>query len=204
MHVTDMLDPAFAYERRLPASDDGPSRDNIQRDRYRVVWDVAIDGRLSREDPSPVWTQAREARWQEFALTFSMLGDGCRRAFEAWFENDHPSHAAMAAFAITPAGEDSRGDRGRCPLCRFPVTKLDTRANRMSAAASAEIRDHHPSWTIDQGLCAQCLDLYESLVVRIGRKDDPIHGEDGSTTTQGVRCVRETLPEARSGVGGHS
>jgi hypothetical protein len=48
MHVADMLDPAFGYERSLPTSDDGPSADNIVRDRYRVLWDVTIDGRLAR------------------------------------------------------------------------------------------------------------------------------------------------------------
>ena len=48
MHISDMLDPAFGYRRALPSSDDGPSADNIVRDRYRVLWDVTIDGRIAR------------------------------------------------------------------------------------------------------------------------------------------------------------
>lgn len=160
MHVADMLDPVFGYQRALPASDDGPSRDNIQRDRYRVLWDVTIDGRLARaggDSRHPT----REVRWQEFAATFSMLGDDCRRAFDEWFDNGHPTHAALAAFAMAPAGSEQTGDSGRCPLCRFPVAVLDPRPERLSAATIAAIRGQHPSWEIDQGLCPQCLDLYE-------------------------------------------
>ena len=160
MHIADMLDPAFGYQRALPASDDGPSRDNVQRDRYRVLWDVTIDGRLARaggDSRHPT----REVRWQEFAATFSMLGDDCRRAFDEWFDNPHPTHAALAAFAMAPAGSEQTGDSGRCPLCRFPVAVLDPRPERLSAATIAAIRGQHPSWEIDQGLCPQCLDLYE-------------------------------------------
>ncbi|MBI3264494.1 MAG: hypothetical protein HYZ58_15310, partial [Acidobacteria bacterium] len=38
MHVADMLDPLFGYQRTLPSSDGGHSHDNILRDRYRVLW----------------------------------------------------------------------------------------------------------------------------------------------------------------------
>ena len=174
MHVADMLDPSFGYERALPASDDGPSRDNIQRDRYRVLWDVTIDGRLacagghprgvrtSHVAPADHGDPTPDARWQEFAATFSMLGDDCRRAFDAWFDNGHPTHAALAAFAVAPGGSETAGDSGRCPLCRFPVVVLDPRPERLAAATIAAIRDHHPSWEIEQGLCPQCLDLYEA------------------------------------------
>ena len=175
MHVADMLDPAFGYQRSLPASDDGPSRDNNQRDRYRVVWDVTIDGRLARAgvdrrgarpaashaDPAADSDAVRAARWREFAATFSMLGDDCRRAFDEWFGTEHPTHAALAAFAIAPAGTDASGASGRCPLCRFPVAALDPRPERLSVAAGAAICDDHPSWEVEQGLCPQCLDLYE-------------------------------------------
>jgi hypothetical protein len=51
---------------------------------------------------------------------------------------------------------------GRCPLCRFPTAALDPRPERLSAATLAAIHDHHPSWDIEQGLCPQCLDLYEA------------------------------------------
>jgi hypothetical protein len=162
MHVSDMLDPAFGYERSLPASDDGPSSDNILRDRYRVLWDVTIDGRLARRgraDPT-----VRETRRQEFAATFAMLGDDEPRLFDDWFDRIEPTHRALVAFAQAPggAGGTSTADSGRCPLCHFPVAALDARPGGLSAAAQAIVRDEYPAWRPEQGLCAQCLDLYEA------------------------------------------
>jgi hypothetical protein len=166
MHVADMLDPAFGYERALPASDDGPSRDNIQRDRYRVLWDVTIDGRLARAGGDPCGVRhhdpTRDFRWQEFAATFSMLGDDCRKAFDEWFDSGHPTHAELVAFALAPTGFETTGDSGRCPLCRFPVASLDARPDRLSPVTVAAIGEQHPSWDLEQGLCSQCLDLYEA------------------------------------------
>jgi hypothetical protein len=96
MHVADMLDPRFGYQRTLPSSDSGPSHDNILRDRYRVLWDVTIDGRLARSGLASDRTSA--ARWQEFASTFAMLGARCRDAFEEWYERRQPTHEALVAF----------------------------------------------------------------------------------------------------------
>jgi len=175
MHVGDMVDPSFGYQRSLPASDDGPSGDNILRDRYRVLWDVTIDGRLVRArhhgrgatlppdqpgQPDPI----REARWREFAATFSMLGERCRDAFDEWFDRIRPTHQSLVTFALAPSvsGSPNNGDSGRCPLCRFPVASLDPLPERLSPATEAAIRINHPAWRIEQGLCSQCLDLYEA------------------------------------------
>lgn len=168
-HVADMLDPGFGYQRSLPLSDDGPSGDNLRRDRYRVLWDVTIDGRLARAhgplepDRPTLPDAARNARWQEFAATFSMLGDEGRRVFDEWFDDVNPTHARLAEFARAPMGSGSAGAlTGRCPLCRFPTATLDSRSGRLSAATRAAIHAQHPAWDIEQGLCPQCLDLYEA------------------------------------------
>ena len=162
MHVADMLDPVFDYQRALPPSDDGPSSDNILRDRYRVLWDVTIDGRLARRGLADA--RVRETRRQEFTATFAMLGDEGPRAFDDWFDRIDPTHAALVAFAQTPNGEGSTNpaDSGRCPLCHFPVAALDPHPDRLSEAAQAIIGADYPAWRPDQGLCAQCLDLYEA------------------------------------------
>lgn len=47
LHVADMLDERFAYLRETFSGD--PSRQNLHRDRYRVLWDVYVEGRLERE-----------------------------------------------------------------------------------------------------------------------------------------------------------
>ena len=157
-HVEDMLDPAFGYERALPASDDGPSADVILADRYRIVWDSSIDGRLVRSGLAA--QGARDARWNEFSTVFAMLGDKCSAVFERWFCGERPTHAAIVAF-ITMPSPDTQGAK-RCPICRFPVASLDPRAAHLSKAVVDAIRVEHPQWTIEHGLCLQCLDLYEA------------------------------------------
>jgi hypothetical protein len=161
-HVSDMLDPVFGYERALPPSDDGPSSDNILRDRYRVLWDVTIDGRLARRGLAGA--RVRETRRQEFAATFAMLGEEGPGVFDDWFDRVEPTHRALVAFAQAPNGVGSTNptDSGRCPLCHFPVAALDPSPGRLSAAAQAIVRDEYPAWRLEQGLCAQCLDLYEA------------------------------------------
>ena len=132
------------------------------RDRYRVLWDVTIDGRLARAGLGS--DRVRGARWQEFMETFSMLGDRGRDLFDDWFDRIRPTHAALVAFARAPNGTGSTNpdDSGRCPLCRFPVAALDRQPERLSVGGVAAIRDDYPTWSIEQGLCSQCLDLYEA------------------------------------------
>lgn len=47
LHVADMLDDQFGYSREGFSGE--PSRQNLQRDRYRILWDVYVEGRLERE-----------------------------------------------------------------------------------------------------------------------------------------------------------
>jgi hypothetical protein len=100
MHVRDILDPAFGYERTV-AWGDGPLPETAFRERYRVLWDVAIDGRLVRA--GRIGAEARVARLGDFARTFPMLGDATERVFDRWFGRRQPTHADMVAFARTPA-----------------------------------------------------------------------------------------------------
>jgi hypothetical protein len=161
-HVADMLDPSFGYERSLPGVDGGPSADNILRDRYRVLWDATIDGRLVKA--GTLGERARDARLREFAATFAMLGDDLPNAFAAWFDQARPTHRALVEFAQAPRTSDNTpvAGTGRCPLCRFPVASLDERPERLSSHAQAMIRADHQNWRIEMGLCPQCLDLYEA------------------------------------------
>lgn len=160
MHVADMLDPAFGYERTLPPADDGPSADNILRDRYRVVWDVTIDGRLARAGRGSAGT--RDARCREFREAFPMLGEGFQSAFAPWWNEPCPTHADLVAFARMPAGTDERLAGSRCPVCRFPVASLDGRVSTLAGPVLTAIRAEHPLWRVAQGLCPQCFDLYEA------------------------------------------
>ncbi len=47
LHVADMLDERFGYVREGFTGD--ASRQNLQRDRYHVLWNVYVEGRLGRK-----------------------------------------------------------------------------------------------------------------------------------------------------------
>ena len=124
----------------LPASDDGPSRDNIQRDRYRVLWDVTIDGRLARAGRGP-----RDAHARELVGRNSPPRSRCLVTIvgaPSMSGSNGPSDARRAGGVRPGAGRGRHraGDSGRCPLCRFPVAALDPRPDRLSAAVAGDSR----------------------------------------------------------------
>jgi len=161
MHVADMLDPAFGYERELPVSEAGPAYDGILRDRYRVIWDTTIDGRLVRGGLLPA--TARQVRLAEFARAFPMLAERTEECFARWFGEARPVHREIVTFAMTP-GSCPAGRRldGRCPLCRLPVAVLDGQVERLAAETVAELVRRYPQWRPELGLCRQCADLSRS------------------------------------------
>jgi hypothetical protein len=100
LHVADLLDPAFGCVRERPSFDPDPAAAHLLRDRYRVVWDVSIDGRLCRE--GFLGSQARADRRRDFARAFRMQEERAEAAFARWFDGPPPTHAAILAFAREP------------------------------------------------------------------------------------------------------
>jgi hypothetical protein len=49
MHVADMLDERFEYRREERLAGETPTQENLIRERYKILWDIYIDGRLSRK-----------------------------------------------------------------------------------------------------------------------------------------------------------
>ncbi len=175
-HIADMLDPAFAYEPRLPRAELGPAHERLLQDRYRVLWDAYIDGRLVRRGWAPLST--RDHRLQEFNKTFPMLGEQAGEAFARFFDSTSLSHAALVTFAVNPAivagaapfhrfPDSPVPQRGlhagqRCPLCGFPTHSFEPEADRLPAQVLAHVRTDFPAWQPTHGLCQQCADLYRS------------------------------------------
>ena len=159
LHVADMLDPEFGYQRQLPDSSQGPSFQNLLLDRYRTLWDTTIEGRLHQEGRGR--EKARDARRREFARTFRMLGDEMDAEFRRWFECRRPRHAEMLAFAQNPrSARAGEGWCGFCPVCRMPCAVPGVA--RLSPGALREMRADDPSWREEQGICLQCTDLLET------------------------------------------
>ncbi len=187
-HITDMLDPAFAYEPRLPRAELGPAHERLLQDRYRVLWDTYIDGRLVRRDWAPASVCQR--RIQEFARTFPMLGERVEEAFARFFDGIALTHSDLVAFATNPASQISNfesldlssgrrfrisnlptGPRfsvpgpqsgERCPLCGFPTHTFVDDPDQLPPQLLDRIRTDFPTWHPSRGLCQQCADLYRS------------------------------------------
>ncbi len=164
MHLHDILDPCFAYQLELPQSEVGPTYDNLIRERYRVLWDTWIDGRLFRQGRASA--EVKQRRLAEFKATFSMLGEGWEAKFSQWFDRPIQRHEDLLAFALNPESEHLQNSpqqiqTGRCPLCRFPSFDLQD-GRGLDSQTVQEIVADFPDWTSDQGLCRQCSDLYQA------------------------------------------
>jgi hypothetical protein len=159
LHVADMLDPAFGYERDPPTPGVDPTYEKLVKDRYRVLWNASVDGRLAARDLLPEGASERGRR--EFLAAFPMLGPEAERHFERFFSGPRPSHGELLRFAGDVEGRAS----GRCPLCRFPTSRLRGEDEPLEARVDESIRRDFPDWpgwSASAGICVQCADLYEA------------------------------------------
>lgn len=100
LHIEDMLDPRFGYEPEFPLSA-APVNRRVLQDRYRVLWDAFIDGRLARQGWVPAGIRAERLR--DFARAFPMLRERTEEAFGRFFEATSLTHAELVAFAADPS-----------------------------------------------------------------------------------------------------
>lgn len=117
LHVADMLDPEFGYEPRLPSAASAPLSDRGRTERYRVLWDTYVDGRLVRGGRAP--STLRAERLREFAQAFPALAGSTEQAFDRFFDAEWRTHAELAAFA--GAGNEGRPDLERVAMAWRPA-----------------------------------------------------------------------------------
>ena len=164
MHIADMLDPGFGYEPDLPAAEGGPTHDRLLKERYRVLWDATIDGRMARRG----WgvESLREERLREFRNTFPMFGEESESLFSRFFDREPHTHVELVTFVLDPraiAGTpQAPHPGGRCPLCGFPTYAFEPEPERLSPQLLVEIVQDFPRWRPSHGLCGQCADLYRA------------------------------------------
>lgn len=164
LHIADMLDPHFGYEPRpWQAADPVPER--LLRDRYRVLWDATIDGRLVRAGLAP--PSVRAERLRDFVRTFPMLAARTEEAFTRFFDGAACTHADLVAFAADLGGALGTQAEGphpgeRCPLCRFPTHAFEPDPSRLPPEVLDRVRVDFPAWDPAQSLCQQCADLYRA------------------------------------------
>jgi hypothetical protein len=164
-HIADMLDPAFAYEPDLPATENGPTYDALLRRRYQVLWDASINGRMVSRGWLP--TSARGEQLAEFTLTFPMLEQATERIFDVFFSTEGHSHRQFVAFAQDPRAAlayapSALQPGSRCALCGFPSYSFEPCPEKLDDFTIAQIVHDFPDWHPARGLCVQCSDLYRA------------------------------------------
>lgn len=170
MHASDLLDEAFGYRFQARLADT-PAQENIVRERYRVLWDITIDGRLTRRGRGTVAT--KEQRWDEFDRLFTLWEEGKRRdVFERLWNTDQPIHAELLRLA-KEAGDGGARAGGICPLCRFPTYAWATEVPHEVAAL---VRRDFPDWRSEHGLCERCAEFYS---LRSARAQGEFHIPQG-------------------------
>jgi len=169
-HIADMLDPEFGYEPSLPPAEGGPTHDRLLKERYRVLWDTTIDGRMARRG----WASdsARAERLREFCCAFPMFGEENHQIFSRFFDQEPHTHAELVAFALDPRAAltdaPPRAHPGsRCPLCGFPTYAFRSEPEKLPPTVLDQIRIDFPKWDPSQGLCAQCADVYSAMELSV-------------------------------------
>lgn len=164
-HIADMLDPQFGYEPTLPKAESGPTYDTLITNRYRVLWDTTIYGRMARRNWCDTAVRAQQLR--DFMHAFPMLQDGSEELFGKFFDGEQPHHAELAIFAYDPREANGqllkRSVPGtHCPLCRFPTHSYEAEPTHLGSEVLQAIAQDFPNWQPEFGLCMQCADLYRA------------------------------------------
>lgn len=142
-HISDMLDLSFAYEPEICLPDAPPAELNLLRERYRVLWDITIDGRLNQDRPK---------RLAEFQKALPSLSG--EKFDELW--SARPSHPELVALAKLVLVRAVKTPGAPCPLCKFP-----TFAWADDPPVEPITRDF-PHWFPEHGCCARCAELYST------------------------------------------
>jgi hypothetical protein len=161
LHIADMLDPEFGFEPWIGGQEEGPTVENLLRERYRALWDTSIDGRL--EATGELSPGGEDLRRLDFLRAFPMLAEDGEALFQRFFYGLRPTHTELAAFAARPVPVGENRAIGRCSLCRMPSAQLHSNPTKLEPEVVGAIRHDFPGWQPDRGLCLQCADLYAAV-----------------------------------------
>jgi hypothetical protein len=162
-HLSDMLNPAFGYSPDLRLTGPVATPQRLVRERYRLLWDATIDGRLARAG-RPVSTM-QEQHELVFNGAYSFWPEEQRRdVFARLWNNDTPQHAELLALASDPRDLQHalRPLPGSpCPLCKFPTFIWADPEVLLDTKSTEAIARQFPAWTPEQGLCDRCREIYD-------------------------------------------
>ena len=178
-HISDILDDYFNYDPDTKVGQN-PGEETLILQRYRVLWCLNIDSRLSRMEKEPML--AKQDRFKEFRSWYRKIPPTqMKSVFEGLWLTDMFSHAELMEMAadttrvldraVEVDGADLPDTTQKavmlmpgfpCPLCRFPtyswVENLET---DIEPYVLDFIRDNHPGWDTPFGACDRCIEVYK-------------------------------------------
>ncbi|MCP5528625.1 MAG: hypothetical protein H7A47_17680 [Verrucomicrobiales bacterium] len=162
-HLADMVDDGFGYSPVLDGTAQTASQQRLVRERYRLLWNVSVDGRLTRRGLSTVADENR--RRGEFDRGFAFLEEVRRQTiFDDLWRGLIAGHVGLLAIASDPRGlheQYAPVPGAPCPLCGFAAFQW-VQMSTLQSAARQRIRTEFPGWREDGSLCARCAEIYES------------------------------------------
>jgi len=160
-HLDDMLNPAFGYKPELPVTIQFRVHQKLIRERYRLLWNISIHGRLCHAGKPSL--HSLDSYRMELDRLFSFWPADKRQAVMQKFLSDlTPCHDELLNYARDPAGfKDVYHPMpgSPCPLCGFPTHDWSD-IGALDSGLVASIKSDFPTWEPSQGLCRQCLEIY--------------------------------------------
>ena len=178
MHVSDMMDKRFNYNVNEEFSK-SPMEERIMRDRYRLFWDISVDGRLTNnglETPA-----SREERKGEFDSFFSKIPEDSRDLIfsKMWDAEEPMAHDTMVELSkdINKVLALAAGSRSAeelieetkklgplpgttCTLCGFPSYDWVEEAAEDEDIVKI-LKEDFPDWEPQDGVCSRCAEYYK-------------------------------------------
>jgi len=184
MHVSDMMDESFGYkDEEFNCS---PMEERMINDRYRLFWDISVDGRLIREGRETI-ADINERR-REFDSFYIKIPKKTRDIIfdKIWCGEVSLTHDKMIEMAkkidnllallegmeskeidkIKEEAQESGPLPGTiCKLCGFQSYDWIEEIGNDEEIVNI-IREDFPDWSIKDGICSRCAEHYK---IRAGK-----------------------------------
>ena len=184
MHVSDMMDESFGY--KVEEFSCSPMEERMINDRYRLFWDIIVDGRLIKEGRGTI--ADKDERKKEFDSFYIKIPKETRDLIfdNIWLGNVVITHDKMIEMAknvdnLLPLAEGTDAEELEkikeeaqeggplpgtpCKLCGFPSYDWIEEIGDDEEIVNI-IREDFPDWSIKDGICSRCAEHYK---IRAGK-----------------------------------